>query len=172
MRNLRCRDARLDPTNRTQPLTGGGHRAPRLLNALKTAPGGEERDKILAEWGRIEDKASSYDASFDGDLAAETPPVDAAGHFETWADVLRLQADGIEPRIFASIRVPVLMVHGDTDTHPGAMTAGLLKQHMQQLDYIEIARCGHEPWRERHGRGPFFDIVSRWIEEKANRQYP
>jgi pimeloyl-ACP methyl ester carboxylesterase len=138
-----------------------------LLNALKTAPGGEERDKLLAEWGSIEDKASSYDASFDGDQTAQTLPVDAAGHYETWADVLRLQTEGIEPRIFAGIRIPVLMVHGDTDSHPGARTAGLLKRYMPRLNYIEIARCGHEPWRERHASEPFFDILSRWIEEKT-----
>jgi pimeloyl-ACP methyl ester carboxylesterase len=143
-----------------------------LLNALKTEPGGEERDKILAERGCIKDKASSYDASFDSDPAAQTLPVDAPGHLGTWAGVLWLQAEGIEPRNFASIRVPVFMVHGDTGTHPGAITAVPLKQHMPQLDYIEIAHCDHEPWRERHGRGPFFDILSRWIEEKANRQYP
>ena len=93
--------------------------------------------------------------------------MDAVGHVETWNDVLRLQKDGIEPGIFSRIRIPVLMVHGDTDTHPGARTAALLKAYMPQLEYVEIGHCGHEPWRERHGRGPFFDILCRWIREKG-----
>ena len=138
-----------------------------LLNALDTAPDGEERDGILAEWGGLEAKASCYDACFDDHEIAEMLPVDAVGHVETWTDVLRLQREGIEPVIFSNIRKPLLMIGGDTDSHPGGPTTQLLKQHIPQLEYIEIDRCGHEPWRERHGRGPFFDILGRWIKEKS-----
>lgn len=138
-----------------------------LLDALDSTPDGRKRDEILAEWGGLEAKASCYDACYHDHEIAEMLPVDAVGHVETWTDVLRLQKDGVEPAIFSNIRKPVLMVHGDTDCHPGALTAQLLKQHIPQLEYIEIGRCGHEPWRERHGRGPFFDILSCWIKEKS-----
>lgn len=138
-----------------------------LLEALDTAPDGEQRDRILAEWGSLEVRASSYDACFDDHQLGEILPVDAVGHVETWTDVLRLQKEGVEPAIFSNIRKPVVMVHGDTDFHPGTLTAQLLKQHIPQLEYIEIDRCGHEPWRERHGRRRFFDILRRWIKENS-----
>ena len=80
-------------------------------------------------------------------------PADAAGYMETWQDVLKLQREGCEPAAFKAIRCPVLMLHGDDDPHPGRATRNVLRQVIPQLEFVGIARCGHEPWRERHARG-------------------
>lgn len=114
--------------------------------------------------GRLIAQASSYDDLQD---RSEPLPVDYTGHAQTWAGVLRLQEEGIEPRIFHNIRVPVLMVHGEVDPHPGRETRDLLRRHVADLEYHELPRCGHQPWNERHANEAFLDLISGWIAQYA-----
>jgi pimeloyl-ACP methyl ester carboxylesterase len=93
----------------------------------------------------------------------DAPPFDAAGHHETWDDMLRLQADGTYPAAFAVIRAPVLMLHGADDPHPGAMIRDGLRAVMPQTEYRELARCGHRPWLERAARDAFLAVLGEWL---------
>jgi hypothetical protein len=34
------------------------------------------------------------------------------------------------------------------------------------LEFMELTRCGHEPWRERHARASFVETVLRWLNRK------
>jgi pimeloyl-ACP methyl ester carboxylesterase len=95
----------------------------------------------------------------------EQPPVlgDARGHRESWDDMVRLQERGVYPAAFAAITCPVLMLHGRFDPHPGPVIRDSLAPWLPQLDYREIGGCGHEPWRERRAKEPFFDALTRWL---------
>jgi pimeloyl-ACP methyl ester carboxylesterase len=93
----------------------------------------------------------------------ETPAFDGIAHDETWQDMLRLQESGHFPGAFVAIRSPVLMLHGSYDPHPGASTRDTLRRFIPQLEYVELARCGHSPWRERFARDEFFDVLRKWI---------
>lgn len=95
---------------------------------------------------------------------SETEAVDSRAHEETWADMLRLQADGTYPAAFAAITVPVIMLHGAQDPHPGRMIRATLQAHLPQLEYKEWKRCGHYPWLERHVRGEFFAALRDWLD--------
>lgn len=86
---------------------------------------------------------------------------------QTWADMLRLQEDGTYPAAFAAITSPVLMLHGDHDPHPGAMIRDSLLPFIPQLEYIELERCGHSPWNERHARAPFFHTLESWLTKQT-----
>ncbi len=88
---------------------------------------------------------------------------DARAHQETWADMLRLQEEGVYPPAFAAIRSPVLMLHGAVDPHPGAMIRDSLRPYIPQLEYREWARCGHYPWLERSVRDEFFATLKAWL---------
>jgi pimeloyl-ACP methyl ester carboxylesterase len=138
----------------------------RLRAQLAAASSDAERDAATAVRGERAELAQAYD------LLAEPPDappttVDARGHTETWDDVLRLQADGAEPAAFAAITAPVLMLHGDTDPHPGPGTRDLLRAHIPQLEYVELLRCGHTPWKERHARDAFFTTLRAWLHAHA-----
>ena len=85
----------------------------------------------------------------------DIPPFDETAHNETWRDMLRLQEAGRYPAAFAAIRSPVLMLHGSYDPHPGAITRDALLKHISHLEYHELPRCGHSPWRERSARTNF-----------------
>lgn len=93
----------------------------------------------------------------------DAPPFDLRAHEETWSDMLRLQREGVYPAAFSQIRAPVLMLHGDYDPHPGPMIRASLLPHLPQLEYHELARCGHSPWLERHAREEFFSVLTRWL---------
>jgi len=48
------------------------------------------------------------------------------------------------------------------DPHPGPVTRDRLRQFIPQLEYVELDRCGHEPWRERYARDRFVELVRDW----------
>jgi pimeloyl-ACP methyl ester carboxylesterase len=123
----------------------------------------EARDAIFGELGAAYTRVEVYDL-LESDDTAEALPTDALGFRETWDDVLRLQREGIEPASFGRITAPVLMLHGADDPHPGPATRDLLRQFMPQLEYIELPRCGHEPWRERFARARFIELVRVFCE--------
>jgi pimeloyl-ACP methyl ester carboxylesterase len=135
-------------------------RRARLRQNLEQAISQLERDQIRAELAALAAEVMSY--------AALPEPgtydrIDARGLTETWDDVLRLQREGIEPARFAAIRTPALMLHGDDDPHPGALTWETLRPHMPQLEYVGLPRCGHEPWHERYARDLFSRTLFDWL---------
>lgn len=89
---------------------------------------------------------------------------DKQAYDESWQDMLRLQAEGVYPAAFAAIKTPVVMIHGDHDPHPGCMIRDTLAALMPQLEYVELARCGHSPWNERHAREPFFEVLKAALD--------
>ncbi len=93
----------------------------------------------------------------------EEDKVDARAHHETWDDMVRLQAEGIYPAAFATIKVPILMVHGTFDPHPGRLIFAGLRPYLPQLEYRELERCGHYPWLERAAAWAFFALVREWL---------
>jgi pimeloyl-ACP methyl ester carboxylesterase len=93
----------------------------------------------------------------------EDDQVDAQANHETWDDMMRLQAEGAYPAAFAAIKVPVLMVHGAFDPHPGRLIFESLRPHLPQLEYREFERCGHYPWLERTTADSFFSLVHEWL---------
>jgi pimeloyl-ACP methyl ester carboxylesterase len=93
----------------------------------------------------------------------EEDKVDARAHQETWDDMVRLQAEGIYPAAFATIKVPILMVHGTFDPHPGRLIFAGLRRYLPQLEYRELELCGHYAWLERAAAGAFFALIREWL---------
>jgi len=142
-------DARLTPRDRA------------CLAGLKQAQ--VSADHRLAAEGRLMTRVYGYDIE---NVAEEIASVDAAAHERTWADMVRLQRDGTYPAAFAAIRVPVLMLHGQQDPHPGGLISDDLRAYIPHLEYRELPRCGHSPWLERQARRAFFDMLTSWLEER------
>jgi pimeloyl-ACP methyl ester carboxylesterase len=95
--------------------------------------------------------------------ASSEEKVDAQAQQETWRDMVRLQAEGVYPAAFASIRVPVLMVHGTFDPHPGQLIHASLQPYLPQLEYHEWKHCGHYPWLEKATANEFFSLIREWL---------
>jgi pimeloyl-ACP methyl ester carboxylesterase len=99
----------------------------------------------------------------------EIETCDARAHRETWQDMLRLQEEGVYPAAFAAIDVPVLMLHGAVDPHPGSMVRASLQPHIPHLEYREWEQCGHYPWLERAARSEFFAVLRGWLTRQSIR---
>jgi len=103
------------------------------------------------------------------DLVADDLDVgacDARAHHETWADMMRLQREGVYPAAFTAIESPVLMLHGAVDPHPGRLIQASLDPHLPQLEYHEWERCGHYPWLEKAVHDEFFALLRRWLARR------
>jgi len=108
-----------------------------------------------------------YDATEEDGHEELFGPFDKRAHQETWNDMLKLQEDGVYPAAFAKIRLPVLMLHGQYDPHPGRMIYDCLKAYLPQLEYHELQNCGHSPWREKSARQEFFSVLLSWLLSHA-----
>jgi len=117
-------------------------------------------DRRFEALGRLLLPVYSYDATGD-DMDMEQ--CDERAFRETWTDMLRLQREGMYPAAFSAITTPVLMVHGAADPHPGRRIRDSLARHIPQLEYLELKRCGHYPWLEKHVRDRFFHDVIAWL---------
>lgn len=91
--------------------------------------------------------------------ALECDACDARGYQETWSDWLALESRGVVPRAFASIDIPVLMIHGTEDPHPFDAIRASLAAHLSQLELHVLERCGHYPWIERAAAEPFLELL-------------
>ncbi|MBS1195394.1 MAG: hypothetical protein H6R33_114 [Actinobacteria bacterium] len=142
----------------------GRRRLDELGGRIEAASSGAESDHLLGLLRDLMQQAMAHEP-----LPGFEDPVemDGRGHRETWADVLRLQAEGVEPSAFAAITCPVLMLHGDDDPHPGRATHGLLRRFIPQLQYRGFPLCGHRPWAERHAREPFLAALREWLDESG-----
>ena len=110
------------------------------------------------------DRAYNVDPLPDDPL--DHPGVERPTNDQSWNDMLRLQADGTYPAAFAAIRVPVLMIHGTEDPHPGELIRTSLAPYLPNLEYREYARCGHYPWRERGVRDDFARETRAWVASR------
>ena len=102
-------------------------------------------------------------AATDDEADDDELPFDRSANQQTWDDMLRLQAAGVYPAAFRAIRIPVLMLHGSYDPHPGEMIRDALLPFIPHLEYRQWDACGHYPWRERHARAAFFSTLRAFL---------
>jgi pimeloyl-ACP methyl ester carboxylesterase len=99
--------------------------------------------------------------------ALDVEKCDAAAFDQTWDDVMRLQRQGDYPSKFSSIKLPVLMLHGAKDPHPGRQIYAGLHPYIPQMRYIECEKCGHYPWLEKFAREGFYRTLRQWLTDNA-----
>jgi pimeloyl-ACP methyl ester carboxylesterase len=131
-----------------------------LLEALAVAKDPATRGELFSKIIRIDTRTQAYDPITD---ELEIIASDVIGQRETWSDVVRLQESGLQPAEFAAITAPVVMLHGDSDPHDGPLIRDALQPFVRDLTYIELERCGHIPWIERHAREEFFQELRRQL---------
>ena len=141
----------------------------RVLDS-RAAPGVDDRIRAAAEAtdpdAALAAIASDLDAPYSFDLLdsrSDNEWVDARGNRETNDDWSRRRTAGEFPASFAAIKQPVLMIHGAVDPHPGPMIRDSLLPVLPRLEYVELDRCGHYPWRERFARDRFYEVLRSWL---------
>jgi len=134
-----------------------GDLAAREERLMKRYPSPDDRLKALGKLYQVVDSVALMPHS------DESAAFDAAAHEESWADMIRLQDEGVYPAAFSAIRAPVLMLHGADDPHPGPLIRDSLTPHLPQLEYQEFERCGHYPWIEQAAHEAFYAELRAWL---------
>jgi pimeloyl-ACP methyl ester carboxylesterase len=137
-------------------------RLDRIASMLAAETDPDRRNGLLSEMGAICTQIQAFDPV--GGPSLETLRCDERAFRETWADVLSLQEQGVQPAEFARIRVPVTMIHGADDPHPGRSIYESLQRFVPSLRYRELPRCGHKPWIERHAAEPFYAMLAAALQ--------
>jgi pimeloyl-ACP methyl ester carboxylesterase len=132
----------------------------RRLEELRQLPDPNERFRALGDFTM---ELYSYDLATTDQEIDESEP---GANSETWEDMVRLQGEGVYPAVFATIKSPVLMLHGAADPHPGEMVRASLAPYIPQLEYREWERCGHYPWLEKATREEFHLVLRKWLAER------
>jgi len=142
----------------------------KTLNQLKRLteeyPQADERLEVM---GQLMRKIDSYDLM---PTKNELDSCDARAYEETWSDILRRQQEGVYPSAFARIKVPVLMMHGIDDPHPGQLIKDSLKTYIPHLQYQEWEKCGHYPWQEKAAQNDFFVKLRQWLRRNGSPEKP
>lgn len=89
---------------------------------------------------------------------------DEQGYRESWSDALQLQQENVQPEEFRNIKVPVLMLHGEDDPHPGRMIRASLAPFIPHISYREFCKCGHVPWLELYAKNKFLAALSAALD--------
>jgi pimeloyl-ACP methyl ester carboxylesterase len=144
---LPARLARLAPSERAEVAA--------LRARLPAAPPAE-RDALLARWGALLARADAYDP-----LPGEEDHAgcDYAQHQAVWEEARARREAGDLLAAAGRVRCPVTVLHGAHDPHPAAPLRRDLAGAGVRLTFHLLARCGHEPWRERQARERFLALL-------------
>ncbi len=148
---------------RTDPLSRA--RIAQMERTLASEPDQSRRDHVFAELGRIYTRLQAFDPVETDSL--ESTKCDERAFRETWADALSLQEQGVQPAEFSRITAPVTLIHGAADPHPGRLIYESPRPFIRTLRYLEIPRCGHKPWIERHAAGAFHALLIQCLTDAS-----
>jgi pimeloyl-ACP methyl ester carboxylesterase len=115
-----------------------------------------DKDALVAQIGLIMNRADTYDP-----LSPE--PEEMQVSYEcfqrVWQEASDLRARGGFLELGRRIQCPVVAIHGDYDPHPAEGIREPLTPILRDFRFILLEHCGHEPWRERAARDPFFALL-------------
>ena len=137
------------------------HKYQRMKQRMEQIEDPDERLQLL---GKIMILIDSFDLM---DVKDEVVYFDGLGHEQTWHDMMALMNKGVYPAAFKTVRVPVLMLHGSFDPHPGEMIRDSLKPYIPQLEFHQWNQCGHYPWLERVVSEDFYSVLIRWLLDRG-----
>lgn len=122
----------------------------------------ETRRKLFAEWGGILSGTDTFDALPDKCETDDNLPVQPEIFLKVWPEFERLRDEpGTLKREFAEIVVPTVVIHGEYDPHPIEGIRPFLQECIPDLRFHILTRCGHYPWRERHAKNAFYEILRK-----------
>lgn len=160
---LRARDARAIPRRRRMRLSENDWAEYVALSRLLEERGGGGRSAAMRRLGELSERADSYDPVAHPRGPGKWDPVALA---EVGAEAAEMRRSGALLRAARRVRAPILVVHGANDPHPMEGVVDPLRRAGLDLRVVRLARCGHEPWWERHARARFFAVLRRELSVK------
>ena len=120
---------------------------------MKSAPDGD--NSIMQRYIDLMMKADSYDLLPEGNSEAVFYP---SVFNKVWDEASELRKSGNLIKYAGNISCPVVAIHGDYDPHPAEGVKVPLSNIMKNFRFILLEKCGHYPWKEKHGRNHLYRI--------------
>jgi pimeloyl-ACP methyl ester carboxylesterase len=114
------------------------------------------KDALMARLGALISGADTYEP-----LPEPLEPVTCSHevYAQVWPEAEKLRASGVLLALGREIRCQVVAIHGDYDPHPADGVRMPLQGVLAGFRFHLLARCGHHPWREKHARNEFFELL-------------
>jgi pimeloyl-ACP methyl ester carboxylesterase len=116
----------------------------------------EDKDAVMARFGRLMSKADSYDPlPHDDEILEYQYDI----HRRIWEEVGELRRSGKLLELGQRIQCLVVSIHGDYDTHLPEGVREPLSVTIKDFKFVLLEKCGHKPWIERNARDEFYKIL-------------
>jgi pimeloyl-ACP methyl ester carboxylesterase len=127
-------------------------------------PGSVDKAGMFARLGELAGRADQYDPLPEPlTRPGASQPDPQSSHGNPFHQVLKeaqeLRQTGQLLKTAASIRCPVVALHGAYDPHPVAGVEVPLSNHLKDFRMICLDKCGHKPWIERQARDRFYQVL-------------
>lgn len=135
--------------------------AERLISIINS---GNSNDETLKQFGKLMTIADSYDYLPGNDDLVD---INMQIFQSVWTEASGLRETNQLIQRAEMITCPVVAIHGDYDSHPIDGVAKPLKDKLNDFKMIKLNKCGHTPWRERHAKDVFFEILRKEIKDQG-----
>jgi len=129
------------------------------LSQMLVDPAIADKTPYFKRFGALFSRADAYDPlpddteiDFRSDIYANV-----------WPEGAELRRSGKLLELGRQIECPVTAIHGDYDPHPADGVRLPLSSVLRNFNFIELKKCGHKPWVERHARREFFRILEEQL---------
>ena len=119
----------------------------------------ENNDKNLKRLGELAEKADSYNVEEIDENVEQLIKIDGKQFQRVWNEASKMRGNGYFIEIAGKINCPIRIIHGDKDTTPIEGVIDPIKDHIKNIKWYEIEKCGHCPWKEKYGKDRFFEII-------------
>lgn len=142
-----------------------GREEGKRINALmETLKNGKTNNKVLHEFGELMTKADSYNPMEDRGAKVE---VQSEIYEKVWKEAEELRRSGKLLEDGKLITCPVVVIHGDYDSHPYEGVREPLNKVIKNGKYILLTNCGHHPWYEKEAREEFYRVLENELIIRA-----
>lgn len=147
------------PTRLSHLKPAESERVKVLINILQK---GNANNDILQEFGELMSKADSYNPI---PRRGETIEVQADVYENIWKEAEEIRRNGKLLEYGKLINCPVVVIHGDYDSHPYEGVKKPLSRVLKDCEFILLKNCGHHPWLEKQAKDDFYSVLEKELRE-------
>ena len=123
-------------------------------------PAVEDKNALLARFGKLISRADSYDPL---PHKSELLECQYDLYQNVWEQARKLRSRGKLLEFGKRIQCPVVAIHGDHDPHPAEGVKRPLSRTLKDFQFILLQNCGHQPWIERSAKDRFYNILKKEV---------
>jgi pimeloyl-ACP methyl ester carboxylesterase len=136
------------------------------MTLMKELDGSSMMNKSFpfARLGELAEKADSFDPVPDLKSVPISQDGQALIYGKVWNEAEAMRRSWELLCLTDNIRCPVAAIHGDHDPHPAEGVRIPLSKRIKQFEWIQLEKCGHQPWIEKQAGDGLFETVKRQIK--------